>query len=47
MLLYIRLDRYVDEVLTPVREMRPLNDRDSIGQEGFYATILALCAEAH
>ena len=43
---YIRPDRYVDEVLTPVREMRPLDDQDSIGLEGFYATILALCAEA-
>ena len=43
---YIRPDRYVDEVLTPVRKMRPLDDWDSIGLEGFYATILALCAEA-
>ena len=36
----------MDEVLTPVREMWPLDDQDSIGLEGFYATILALCAEA-
>ena len=43
---YIRPDRYVDEVLTPVRKMQPLNKQDSIGLEGFYATILALCAEA-
>ena len=36
----------MDEVLTPVREMRHLDNWDSIGLEGFYAAILALCAEA-
>ena len=43
---YVRLDRYVDEVLGPVRRMRSLDEHDAIGLESFYATVLATCAEA-
>ena len=43
---YVRPDRYVDEVLGPVRKMRSLDEYDAIGLESYYATILATCAEA-
>ena len=43
---YVRPDRYVDEVLGPVRKMRSLDEYDAIGLESFYATVLATCAEA-
>ena len=43
---YVRLDRYVDEVLGPVRRMRSLDEHDAIELESFYATVLATCAEA-
>ena len=43
---YVRPDRYVDEVLGPVRKMRSLDEYDAIGLESYYATILAICAEA-
>ena len=43
---YVRPDRYVDEVLGPVRKMRSLDEYDAIGLESYFATILATCAEA-
>ena len=43
---YVRPDRYVDQVLGPVRRMRSLDMYDAIGLESYYATILAICAEA-
>ena len=43
---YVRPDRYMDEVLGPVRRMRSLDEHDAIGLVSFYATVLATCAEA-
>ena len=44
---YVRTDRYLKEILVPIRKMRPVDENDHVGLETFYVHILALCTEAH
>ena len=43
---YVRTDRYVEEVLIPIRKMRPIEENDHVGLESVFGQILALCAES-
>ena len=42
---YVRMDRYIEEILVPIRKMRPIDENDHVGLETFYVHILALCVE--
>ena len=44
---YVRTDRYLEEILVPIRKMHPVDENDHVGLETFYVHILALCTEAH
>ena len=43
---YVRTDRYLEEILVPIRKMHPIDEKDHVGLEAFYIHILALCVEA-
>ena len=43
---YVCTDRYLEEILVPIRKMRPVDENDHVGLETFYVHILALCNEA-
>ena len=43
---YVRTDRYLEEILVPIRKMLPIDENDHVGLEAFYVHILALCVEA-
>ena len=43
---YVRTDRYLKEILVPIRKMGPVDENDHVGLETFYVHILALCVEA-
>ena len=43
---YVRTDQYLEEILVPIRKMRPIDENDHVGLETFYVHILALCTEA-
>ena len=40
------MDRYLEEILVPIRKMRPIDKNDHVGLKTFYVHILALCAES-
>ena len=42
---YVHMDRYIEEILVPIRKMRPIDENDHVGLETFYVHILALCVE--
>ena len=44
--MYVRTDQYLEEILVPIRKMRPVDENDHVGLETFYVHILALCTEA-
>ena len=43
---YVSTDRYLEEILVPIRKMRPIDENDHVGLKTFYVRILALCVEA-
>ena len=43
---YVRTDRYIEEILVPIRKMCPIDENDHVGLETFYVHILALCVES-
>ena len=43
---YVRTDRYLEEILVPIRKMRPVDENDHMGLEVFFVHILSLCTEA-
>ena len=43
---YVRTDRYLEEILVPIRKMRPVDENDHVGLETFFVHILSLCTEA-
>ena len=43
---YCRPDRFVDEVLEPIRAMRVTQDFDNIALELFYSGVMKMCADA-
>ena len=43
---YVRTDRYLEEILVPLRKMGLIDENDHVSLEAFYVHILALCVEA-
>ena len=43
---YVRTDRYIEEILVPIRKMHLLDKNDHVGLETFFVHILALCVES-
>ena len=43
---YVRMDRYLEEILVLIRKMPPIDENDHVGLETFYVHILALCVES-
>ena len=43
---YVRTDRYLEEILVPIRKMRPVDENDHVGLETFFVHILSLATEA-
>ena len=43
---YVRTDRYLEEILVPIRKMRPVDKNDHVALEAFFVHILSLCTEA-
>ena len=43
---YVRMDRYIEEILVPIRKMRPIDENDHVGLKTFYVHILALCVKS-
>ena len=39
-------DRYIEEILAPIRKMHPLEENDHVGLKSFFVHILALCTES-
>ena len=42
---YVRTDRYLEEILVPIRKMRPVDENDHVSLETFYVHLLALSTE--
>ena len=43
---YVRTDRYLEEILVPIRKMCPVDENDHVGLETFFVHILSLATEA-